>query len=129
MSVFRSVVALLGGFAIMAMLVFVLVALAAWATGARALEPTSTSLALNLAASALAAATGGYSTAALAPWRPRAHTIGLAVMVLAMAASQIGHPQPGQPLWYPAALAVIGPLFTLVGGTLRHPRPNPVPPS
>lgn len=119
--------ALLGGFAIMAMLVLVLTALAAWATGVRALEPTRTYLALNLAASAFAAAAGGYSTAALAPGRPRAHALGLAAMILAMAASQIGHPQPGQPAWYPAALAVIGPLFALAGGMLRRPRRNPVP--
>lgn len=128
MSVFRSVVALLGGFAIMVMLVLVLVALAAWATGVGTGEPTPVYLALNLLVSAFAAAAGGYSTAALAPQKPRAHTVGLAVMILVMAASQLGRPQPGQPAWYPAALTVIGPLFALIGGTLRRPRVRPASP-
>jgi hypothetical protein len=115
----KSIIALVSGFAIMAFLVFLLTLVAAIVFGVRAGEPTMPFTIASLALSAVAALTGGYATAALAPSRPFAHTIGLTVMILAMALSSLGHPQPGEPHWYPLAIAAIGPLFALAGGGAR----------
>ena len=106
----------------MAFLVMILVAVAAWVFRPTIGSVSTAYLVSNLSLSALAALTGGYSTAALAPGRPRAHAMVLALMILAMSLSELRHAQPGQPDWYPAALAVIGPLFAMCGGMLRRPR-------
>ena len=127
----RSIIALVGGFAIMAFLVFVLTIAVAAAFGVTDGAPTTPYIVANLMLSAGSALAGGYATAALAPSRAFAHSIGLSVMVLAMALSTLGHPAAGQPSWYPAAIAAIGPLFALAGGGVRlwqrraavHPRP------
>jgi len=115
----RSIIALVGGFAIMVFLVFLLTIVAAAAFGVTEGGPSTPYVVANLMLSAAAALTGGYATASLAPSRPAAHTIGLAVMILAMALSSLGRPQPGQPEWYPGAIAAIGPLCALAGGGLR----------
>jgi len=114
----RSVIALIGGFAIMTFSVMVLTILAAWAFGVMRGEPTPPYLAASIVLSAFSAAAGGYSTAALAPVRALAHAAGLGVMVLALGVYAALHPQPGQPLWYLVVLAVIGPVFALAGGAL-----------
>ena len=122
MNPLRSIIALVGGFAIMAFLVFVLVAVVAWIFPVKIGAPTTLYLVANLVLSALAALAGGYATASLAPGRPRMHAAVLALMVLAMSLSQLASPPPGQPNWYPGALSVIGPLFAQLGGFLRRPR-------
>ena len=115
----RSIIALVGGFAIMVFLVLLLSIAAAMAFGVTAGAPNTPYLVANLVLLAAAALTGGFATASLAPVHPFAHTIGLAVMILAMALSSIAHPQPGQPAWYAAATTMIGPLFAVGGGGLR----------
>ena len=115
----RSIIALVGGFAIMVFLVFLLTIVAAAAFGMTDGAPSDSYIVANLVLSAAAALTGGYATASLAPNRPFAHTIGLFVMVLATALSSLSRPQPGHPGWYLAAIAAIGPLFVLAGGGLR----------
>jgi hypothetical protein len=114
----RSIIALIGGFAIMTFSVMVLTILAAWVFGVMRGEPTPPYLAASIVLSAISAAAGGYSTAALAPGRALAHAAGLAVMVLVLGVYSALNPQPGQPLWYLAALAAIGPVFALAGGAL-----------
>jgi hypothetical protein len=115
----RSIIALVGGFAIMVFLVFLLTIAVAAALGATDGTLGTPYIVASLVLSAAAALTGGYATASLAPERPFAHTIGLVVMVVAMTLSSLGHALPGQPAWYPAAIAVIEPLFVLAGGSLR----------
>lgn len=125
MTALRSIIALVGGFAIMAFAYVVILALAVF-VGVRAGPPGTAFLVTNLVVSALSAVAGGYATAVLAPHSPRGHTVGLALMVLAMSLSQLAHPAPGLPRWYPAALAVVGPACALLGGFLRRPRsPSP----
>jgi hypothetical protein len=128
-SVLRSIMALVGGFAIMAFLMIALMVVAAWTLHLSAGTRTQPWFVANLVVSGLAALVGGYSTAALAPNRPRTHVIALAIMILAMSLSQLGHKEPSQlaqPRWYAGALAVIGPLSAMLGGMLRRQR-HPVP--
>ena len=120
--VVQSIVALIGGFAIMVFLTIVLTIAEVAMFGVRTGEATPGYLAASLCIPAFAALTGGFSTAALAPNRPRAHTIGVAVMVLAMALSSLRDPHPGRPEWYPAALVLLGPSFAMLGGFLCRPR-------
>jgi hypothetical protein len=115
----RSIIALVGGFAIMVFLVFLLTIVAAAAFGVTDGAPSMPFTVASLTLSAVAALIGGYATASLAPGRPFVHTIGLSVMILAASLSSLGHPQPGEPAWYPAAIAALGPLLALAGGGLR----------
>jgi hypothetical protein len=129
MPALRSIIALVGGFAIMAFLMFALVAIAAWVIGARAGDQYSPAmLGANIGLFAIAALAGGYATASLAPGRPRLHAAVLAGMVLAMTVSTIASPPAGAPRWFPVTLAVIGPVFAVLGGVLRRqPSSSPVP--
>ena len=124
----RSIIALVGGYAIMVLVLVVLVAIAAWTFPVSRGAPSQPFLLASLVSSGLAAIAGGYSTATLAPVRPRAHAFGLGVMILATSISTVSHSTPGQPAWYAGAVVVIGPLFAILGGMLRQPRlPSPVP--
>ncbi|HVT40837.1 MAG TPA: hypothetical protein VHE78_17490 [Gemmatimonadaceae bacterium] len=129
MAVLRSIIALVGGFAILAFVWVVLVAVVAMVIGARAADQFSpTMIDAKIALFAFAALAGGYATASLAPGRPRLHVIVLAAMVLAMTVSMIASPQPGAPRWFPVALAVMGPICAVLGGAFRRPRSSsPVP--
>lgn len=120
--VVQSIAALIGGFAIMVFLTIALTVAEVAAFGVRTGEPTAEYLAASLLLSAVAAFAGGFATAALAPNRPRAHTTGVAIMVFVAALSSLGNPHPGQPVWYPAALVVLGPSCALLGGFFRRPR-------
>jgi Kef-type K+ transport system membrane component KefB len=129
MPALRSIIALVGGFAIMAFLMFALVAIAAWIIGARAGDQYSPAmLGATIGLFAIAALAGGYATASLAPGRPRLHATVLAAMVLAMTISMISSPQPGAPRWFSVTLALIGPIFAVLGGVFRRQRSSsPVP--
>jgi hypothetical protein len=81
--------------------------------------PTTAWLAVNFAYSFAAAALGGWLAARLAPRAPFAHAVALAALALAMALpGVIGGAQPGQPVWYPAALTALSLTGILTGGTL-----------
>ena len=126
--VVRSIIALVGGYAIMVLVLVVVVAIAAWIFHPSRGAPSPPFLLASLVSSGLAALAGGYSTATLAPVRPRAHSFGLGVMILATSISTASHSTPGQPAWSAGAAVVIGPLFAILGGLLRQPRlPSPVP--
>ena len=129
MAVLRSIIALVGGFAILAFVWFVLVAIVALVIGARAADQFSPAmLGAKIALFAFAAVAGGYATASLAPARPRLHATVLAAMVLAMTISMIASPQPGAPRWFSVTLAMIGPTFAVLGGVFRRQRSSfPVP--
>lgn len=128
MPVVRSIIALVGGYAIMVLVLVVLVAIAAWTLHVSSGAPSQPFLLARLVSSGVAAIAGGYSTATLAPVRPRAHAVGLGVMILATSMSTVSHSTQGQPAWNAVAVVVIGPLFAILGGLLRQPRlPSPVP--
>jgi hypothetical protein len=124
--VIKSIVALIGSFAIYVFVLLALTLVAALVFGTPRGAPTIPFLALRLAVAALSALAAGFSCAALAPGRPRAHVAGLAAMILVTHLSAVLKPPAGQPRWDPAAHAVIVPLVALAGGLLRRPRPSPI---
>jgi len=73
-------------------------------------------LAANLAVSLAAAMAGGGLAARLAAKAPLAHAAVLAAAIGAMSVAYAGAPQPGQPGWYGAAIAVLGVAGALAGG-------------
>ena len=120
----RSVLAVIVGFAAMAVIVIVAtigLAELMYPDAARGspTPPTTAWLAVNFAYSFAAATLGGWLAARLAPRAPFAHAIALAVLALVMALpGLIGGAQPEQPAWYPTAVAVVALGGILVGGAL-----------
>lgn len=119
---FRSIVALVGGFAIFTFATIAFAVVATLTLPLSADHPTTGQIVANLLPWLGAAVCGGYATAALAPQRQRMHAAAFTVMVLVATASQIGKPQTGQPTWYPLSIALVGTLGAAVGGLLRRPR-------
>ena len=115
----RSVIALIAGFAIMTFTILIATIIAALMLDISPGAPTTQFLALNVFYSAAAAAFGGYATASLAPERPSAHVLILAVMVLIMGVSSLLAPQPGQERWNLVAVLVLGPVCAFIGGRIR----------
>jgi hypothetical protein len=117
---FRSVIALLAGFAIMTFTIVIVTIVAVAATGASAGAPTREYLIAFVAYSAAASAFGGFSTAALAPSRPGVHAMGLAAMIFVMHAYTLVFPQPNFPRTVYAFLVVLAPIAAIVGGKSRE---------
>lgn len=124
----RSILAVVAGFLVTAILVMATSALAATAFGlplmSTAETPTVTPstgyLVVNLVCSALAAIAGGWVAATVGQRHPMAHAGALAALLAIGGAVGVASPQPGQPTWYPTALLVLGPLGALTGGFLRQ---------
>jgi len=116
----RSIVALIGGFALMAFTVLILTILAALVMGVTAATVTVAYFQVLVACAIGAAAFGGYATAALAPDRHVGHSTILAVMVLIAQASSALNPPPNQPRWYLLTLLVAAPLAAFAGGRIRE---------
>jgi hypothetical protein len=123
--VIKSIMALLGSFAIYVFVLLALTIAAAVVFGARAGGQTLPFLMIALAGAALSALVAGYSCAALAPMRPHLHTAVLAAMILLSQLSALSKPPAGQPHWYSAALAVVAPLLAWGGGFLRRVKLSP----
>jgi hypothetical protein len=118
----HAFLALLAGFATMAILVVVLTALLTrmvpeW-VGAEG-RPRPGYVFVNLGYSFLAGAAGGYITAWAAAANPLYLVLGLAIIVLAMGALSAMQLRGKQPVWYQLALVAIAPLGVLAGGLLR----------
>lgn len=94
-------------------LAFTWIALAATGLGMND-DPTPPYLALNLAASFLAALLGGGVAATLGDTLVPAWL--LAGLFLLMSAGTLTHPAPGQPGWYPAVVALLAVAGALMGG-------------
>jgi NADH:ubiquinone oxidoreductase subunit 6 (subunit J) len=114
--------ALLAGFAVMALLVIVITALLtrlvpSW-TGAEG-KPQPGYVVVNLGYSFLAAAAGGYVTAWAAAANPLIHVLALALVVLLLAALSALQSRGKQPIWYQLALVAISPIGVLAGGLVR----------
>ena len=117
-----SFLALLAGFATMAVLVGVVTALLTqlvpeW-VGAEG-KPRPGYAFVNLGYSFLAAAAGGYVTAWLSAANPLVHVLMLGIVVLAMGALSALQARGKQPVWYALALLALTPLGVLAGGLVR----------
>lgn len=121
MVVLRAFLALLAGFATMALLVIVMTALLAKLTpdwvGERG-KPRPGYMFVNLAYSFLAAAAGGYVTAWAAAANPLVHVLALGMVVLALAALSALQSRNQQPIPYQLALLALSPLGVLAGGLI-----------
>jgi hypothetical protein len=85
----------------------------------------------NVLVSIAAAVVGGLTAGIVARRSPILHASALAaIMFIVGIASMVasGGAAPGQPAWYPLAIAVIGPVGALVGGWLQQRRSGAVMP-
>lgn len=122
MIILRTFLALLAGFATMALLVIVITALLAKLTPGWMGElgkPEWSYITVNLGYSFLAAAAGGYVTAWAAAANPLIHVLALGIVVLALAALSALQSKGMQPIWYQLTLVAITPLGVMAGGLLR----------
>ena len=122
MVILRAFLALLSGFATVALLVIAITPLLArmvpeW-VGAEG-RPRPGYVFVNLGYSFLAAAAGGYVTAMAAYSNPLILVLALGIIVLLMAALSALQSRGKQPIWYQLALVAISPLGVLAGGLLR----------
>jgi hypothetical protein len=122
MIILRSFLALLSGFATMAIVVIVVTAILKklvpeW-VGADG-RPKPAYVFVNLGYSFLAAAAGGYVTAWAALRNPLILVLALGIVVLLMSALSAMQSRGKQPIWYQLSLVAITPLGVLAGGLLR----------
>jgi hypothetical protein len=120
--ILHAFLALVAGFAVMALLVIVLTALLtrlvpSWVAADG--KPQPGYVFVNLCYSFLAAAAGGYVTAWAAAANPMVHVLALGIVVLALSALSAMQQRGKQPVWYQLALVAISPLGVLAGGLLR----------
>jgi len=114
--------ALLGGYAVMTLLVVAITALLAKLTPSwvgQQGNPSPTYALVNLGYSFLAAGAGGYVTALVGADNPLAHVLVLGIVVLLLAAFSAVQARGKQPVWYAVSLLVIMPTGVLVGGLIR----------
>lgn len=114
MKTLRSIVALVGGFALMGFSYLLLVVIAATLLDPQAASFRTVSGLLFSPAGAL----GGYATASLAITRPLAHAAILAACMLGMAVPYTFKP-PSELPWNPVLVAATAPLCMLAFGWLR----------
>jgi len=118
----HTFLALLAGFATMAMLVMAVTAMITrlapdWA-GAEG-KPRPAYAFVNLGYSFLAAAAGGFVTAWASAANPLIHVLVLGIVVLAMAALSALQSRGMQPVWYALTLLVLMPFGVFAGGVVR----------
>jgi hypothetical protein len=122
MVILYGFLALLAGFATMAILVILVTALLTrmapeW-VGEQS-KPRTGYIFVNLGYSFLAAATGGYVTAWIAAGNPLLHVLALAIVVLVFSALSALQMRGKQPIAYQLALAAISPIGVMAGGLIR----------
>jgi hypothetical protein len=121
-----SIAAIIGGFLVTAILVGGSTALASAALGVQQ-QPESgetvpiTYLAANLFLGLVSAVVGGYVCGWIAPSNPVVHAAILAGLfgVLSLATAVTTGAAPGQPIWYPWVIGVIGISGVVIGGVVR----------
>lgn len=127
MVILHAFLALLAGFAAIALVVTLVTALLARLTPEWVRPPSpgegatarSGYLAVNLGYSFLAASAGGYGTAWAAAANPLVHVLALAIVMLVLAALSAMQSKGTQPLWHALLLVALTPIGVLVGGLLR----------
>jgi len=122
MVIVHAFLALVAGFATMALTVMIVTALLArlapeW-VGEEG-KPRPAYAFVNLGYSFLAAAGGGYVTAWVSSANPLIHVLVLGIVVLAMGALSAMQSRDKQPVWYALTLLALMPLGVLAGGLLR----------
>jgi hypothetical protein len=115
----RSVLAVVGGFAAMAVIVIAVTPLAMKAMRVEIARPTRSYMVVNLAYSFTAALAGGYLAALIAGRAPIGHGVALAVFMLVMSGVSAKQSWGQQPKWYVAVLSLGGPVFCMLGAWLR----------
>jgi hypothetical protein len=120
--ILRAFLALLAGYATVALLVIAITAMLArlapeWAGEQR--KPQAGYAFVNLGYLLLAAAAGGYVTAWAAAANPLIHVLALGMVVLALAALSAMQSRGKQPIWYALAQVAVMPLGVLAGGLVR----------
>jgi len=118
----HAFLALLAGFATMAILVIVITALLtrlvpSWVADQG--KPQPAYVFVNLGYSFLSAAAGGYVTAWAATANPLIHVLVLAIIVLGLSALSALQARGKQPIAYQLALVALSPLGVLAGGLVR----------
>ena len=118
----HAFLALLAGFATMAILVIVVTAMLtrmapSWAKAEGRPQPSYVFVSLGY--SFLTAAAGGYVTAWAAVSNPLYLVLALGIVVLAVAALSAMQSRGKQPIWYQLALVAITPLGVMAGGLVR----------
>jgi hypothetical protein len=127
MVVLRAFLALLAGFATIALLIVAFTALLkeltpSWSSETGTGETSSAKpgyMFVNLGASFLAAAAGGYVTAWIARHNPLVHVLALAITVLLLAALSALQQRGQHPIWYLLVLVAITPVGVFAGGLVR----------
>lgn len=126
MEILWSVVAVVAGFVVMAVVVMISSIAAAKvfdlplrpAADAPAPAPSRPYLAVNLTTGLIAAIVGGAVTGCLAHRNIMLHAMALALLVAGMGVLSARTPQPGQPAWYGLIITAIGAVGALIGGWL-----------
>ena len=118
----HAFLALLAGFATMAIVVALMTALLvrtvpAWVGQQGSPKPAYAFV--NLGYSFLAAAAGGYIAAWLAAGNPLVLVLVLAIIVLAMGGLSALQSRGKQPIWYALTLLALMPLGVMAGGLVR----------
>lgn len=122
MVVLRAFLALISGFATMALLIAVITVLLQKLTpnwvGEKG-NPKPGYIFVNLGYSFLAAAAGGYVTAWIAQHNPLFHVLALAITILLLAGLSALQQRGQQPVWYMLTLVALTPVGALAGGLVR----------
>jgi hypothetical protein len=119
--ILHAFLALLAGLATTVLLVMILTAALkriapSWAEVEG--RPGPGAVLVNMGASFLTAAAGGYVTASIASGNPLVHVLALALVVLLLAALSALQAKGEQPIWYQLSQVAISPLGVLAGGLL-----------
>ena len=122
MVVLHAFLALVAGFATMAILIAVVTILLRrltpdWVDAAGVRNPGY--VFVNLGYTFVAAAAGGYVTAWIAQQNPLIHVLALALAVLLLSALSALQQRGQHPVWYLLALVALAPAGVLVGGLIR----------
>jgi hypothetical protein len=122
MVILHAFLALLAGYAVMAVIVVAVTALLTRLTPewcGQGVRPTAAYLFVNLGYSFLAGAAGGYVTAWISAASPLLHPLVLAVIVLLLGAVSAFASRGKQPLAYQLALIALSPVGVLAGALVR----------
>ena len=116
MAILRSIVAVVGGFVLMAALVIAGTFSAAALLAGPGGEPGTSYLAANLLLSFLAAVAGGHACGRIAGRSPLLHAAALALIVLAL--GLLGEGGSVQPHWYKLLIPILGSAGVMAGAWL-----------
>jgi hypothetical protein len=118
----RSFLAVIAGFAVMFVIVIVCTILCLGLMHLKSGHPTPGYLVINVVYSLSAAAVGGWVTGRVSGFRPIAHGVALALLMLVQSTLFLLHPAASQPFLYQVFLTVIPPLAAIAGSALVRSR-------